>query len=75
MDEKTLKTLEYPKILEKLAEYCAFDASADLARALKPTSKLFEARRRQAVTAEAFNLLSVRPDTSIGGVRDIREYV
>jgi len=75
MDEKTLKTLEYPKILEKLADYCAFDASADLARALKPTTKLFEARRRQAVTTEAFNLLIARPDTTIGGVRDIREYV
>jgi DNA mismatch repair protein MutS2 len=74
MDEKTLKTLEYPKILERLAEYCAFNASAEKARALLPTSDLYEARRRQAVTAEAFKLLSLRPDTTIGGARDIRDY-
>jgi DNA mismatch repair protein MutS2 len=74
MDEKTLKTLEYHKILERLAGYCAFNASAEKARALLPTSDLYEARRRQAVTAEAFKLLSLRPDTTIGGARDIREY-
>lgn len=74
MDEKTLKTLEYPKILERLASYCAFNASAEKARALQPTSDLYEARRRQAVTAEAFKLLSIRPDTTIGGARDVRDY-
>jgi len=74
MDEKTLRILEYPKILELLAGYCAFSASAEKARALKPTPDLYEARRRQSVTAEAFRLLSVRPDTTIGGARDVREY-
>ena len=29
MDEKTLNTLEFPKILERLAGYAAFTASAD----------------------------------------------
>ena len=33
MDEKTLKTLEFPKVIEKLAEFAAFSASAELARA------------------------------------------
>jgi DNA mismatch repair protein MutS2 len=74
MDEKTLQTLEYPKILERLAGYCAFNASAEKARALRPTTDLHKARRRQAVTAEAFKLLSMRPDTTIGGARDVREY-
>jgi DNA mismatch repair protein MutS2 len=74
MDEKTLNTLEYPKILERLTAYCAFNASEEKIRALKPTSDLNEARRRQAVTAEAFKLLSLRPDTTIGGARDVRDY-
>jgi DNA mismatch repair protein MutS2 len=73
MDEKTLQTLEYPKILERLAGYCSFEPSAEKARALEPTSILPEARRRQAETAEAFQLLSQRPDTTIGGARDVRE--
>jgi DNA mismatch repair protein MutS2 len=74
MDKKTLQTLEYPKILERLAGYCAFNASQEKARALRPTTDIYEARRRQGVTAEAFKLLSVRPDTTIGGARDVREY-
>ncbi|KPL06844.1 hypothetical protein AMJ86_06975, partial [bacterium SM23_57] len=74
MDKKTLNTLEYPKILERLTAYCAFNASAEKIRALKPTSDLYEARHRQAVTAEAFKLLSLRPDTTIGGARDVRDY-
>jgi DNA mismatch repair protein MutS2 len=74
MDDKTFKTLEYPKILERLAGYCAFNASVEKARAMLPTSDLYEARRRQAVTAEAFKLLSLRPDTTIGGARDVRDY-
>ena len=74
MDKKTLQTLEYPKILERLAGYCAFHASQEKARALRPTADIHEARRRQAVTAEAFKLLSMRPDTTIGGARDVRDY-
>jgi len=74
MDNKTLQTLDYFKILERLAGYCSFSASGEKARALRPTADLYEARRRQAVTAQAFKLLSMRPDTTIGGARDIREY-
>ena len=57
MDEKTLRTLEYPKILDRLTEYCAFSASVDKARKLKPLVKLHEARGRLAETSEARELL------------------
>jgi DNA mismatch repair protein MutS2 len=73
MDEKTFKTLEYPKILDRLAGYCAFSASADKALALKPSVRLHEAREHLAETSEARELLEERPSTSIGGARDIRE--
>jgi DNA mismatch repair protein MutS2 len=72
MDEKTLHTLEYFKILDRLAAYTAFAGSRDLALALRPTGDIFEARMRQADTAEAIRFLATRPDFSIGGVRDIR---
>ena len=75
MDEKTLKTLEYSKILDRLAEYCAFEASAEKARALRPTSDLIEARRRQAETREAALLMIKNSDLTIGGARDIRTSV
>ncbi len=72
MDEKTLNTLEYPKILERLAGYCAFSASAELARSLRPTSDLDEALTWQAQTSEARRLLDVNADLSVGGAHDTR---
>jgi DNA mismatch repair protein MutS2 len=73
MDEKTLKTLEFDKVLEKLAARCAFSASKALALAWRPTDHPDTAREWQAETAEARRLLDQRPSTSIGGARDIRE--
>lgn len=73
MDDKTLTTLEYPKVLARLAERCAFSGSENLARALHPTSDLDTARRWQAETTEARRLLETRPNTTIGGAHDIRQ--
>jgi DNA mismatch repair protein MutS2 len=72
MDQKTLTTLEYPKILERLAGNCAFEASAEKARNLQPSNDLIEARRRLAETTEALKLLSTHADLTIGGARDVR---
>jgi DNA mismatch repair protein MutS2 len=71
MDSKTLNVLEYPKILERLAGYCDFSASMELARALEPTDSFDLAAARLAETTEARKLLSVR-DVGIGGAHDIR---
>lgn len=75
MDEKTLHTLEFNKVLEKLSSYAAFSASADLARSLHPSSQLQEAKSRQAFTSEARHLLSLESDITVGGSRDIRPLV
>jgi DNA mismatch repair protein MutS2 len=75
MDEKTLITLEYPKILDRLASYAAFSASAELAHNLRPTNKLEEVQERLTRTTEARRLLSVRSETTIGGATDIRPLV
>ncbi len=72
MDEKTLTTLEYLKILDRLAGYCAFEASADKARSLRPVRDLDEARRLLAETQEAVQLMVKNYDLSIGGARDVR---
>jgi len=72
MDVKSLETLELSSILEHLASYAAFSGSKELARDLKPTSVLEEARRRQAETTEACTLLSVKTDLTIGGAHDLR---
>ena len=72
MHTKSLNTLEYPKIIERLAQETAFSASRELALALKPTNELTEAQRRQAYTTEARRLLDLRPDAGIRGARDVR---
>lgn len=73
MEEKTLHTLEYHKILERLAGYAAFEVSKEKIRALRPLSDLSAARKRLAETGEARLLIEAAPNTTIGGARDVRE--
>jgi DNA mismatch repair protein MutS2 len=75
MDEKTLQTLEYHKILDRLAGYASFAVSAEMGRALRPSHTMEDAQLRLAFTSEARRLLEVYGDFSIGGVRDIRAQV
>ncbi|OGO29540.1 MAG: hypothetical protein A2Z16_12530 [Chloroflexi bacterium RBG_16_54_18] len=75
MDEKSLVILELPKILDRLAGYCAFQVSAEKARALQPLHELQGVRFQQELTREACQLLLAKPDIDIGGVRDIRESI
>ncbi len=74
MESKTLQVLEYEKILARLAGFCDFSASADLARALQPTSDYDEAVRLLGETSEARLLLSTH-DMTVGGSHDIRPSV
>src|SRR4051812_11248773 len=69
---QSLDTLEFPKIREQLARHTAFSASRELAQTLLPSTDAYEIRRRLQLTGEARRLLDERPDTSIGGARDIR---
>ncbi|RJP47964.1 MAG: endonuclease MutS2 [Anaerolineaceae bacterium] len=74
MDSKTLSVLEYPKILDRLAANCAFSASVELARQLKPSVNLEEIQRLLAETTEARLLITVS-DASVGGAHDVRPAV
>ena len=72
MDEKTLLTLEFPKVLKRLAVHTVFPPSAEKARALRPARNLDEARRLLSETTEARAVFVNDPQMSIGGARDIR---
>ncbi len=74
MEPKTLSVLEYPKILARLAGFCDFSGSSNLAALLTPTPDFLEASARLAETGEARKLL-VTTDLGIGGAHDIREQV
>jgi DNA mismatch repair protein MutS2 len=75
MHDKSILTLEYPKIMEKVAREAAFSASKELVKALQPTSDLEEARHRLAFTTEAYRLIELRADAGVQGARDIRSHV
>ncbi len=75
MHEKSLITLEYPKILEKVAREAAFSASKELVRELQPTPDIDEARHRLAYTTEAYRLIDLRADAGVQGARDIRPHI
>ncbi len=72
MHEKSILTLEYPKILVKVAKEAAFSASKELVMELMPSPDIDEARRRLAYTTEAYHLLDLQADASVRGAHDIR---
>jgi DNA mismatch repair protein MutS2 len=75
MDSKHWRTLELPKILDRLAGYTQFSGGARFARELEPCGEIHQAQERLAVTTEARRMLDARPDTTIGGARDVRDKV
>jgi len=75
VDPKHLTTLEFPKVLARLATYASFSAGEELARALSPETSLREIRWRLETTSEARAMLDANPETTLGGARDIRPLV
>jgi DNA mismatch repair protein MutS2 len=74
MNPKTLATLEFDKILARLAALTSFSAGRELALALRPSTDYAEVVRRQRLTAEARRLLELKPNLSLGGARDVRPH-
>jgi DNA mismatch repair protein MutS2 len=72
MDAKSISTLEFQKVLDRLSGYTSFSASAAIVRALRPTNYFQLAAERQGRTSEARRLLDNHSDLSIGGARDVR---
>jgi len=71
---KTLATLEFDKILARLAGLTSFSAGRELALALRPSTDYAEVVRRQRLTAEARRLLELKPNLSLGSARDVRPH-
>ena len=69
------ETLEYPKVLARLARNCGYAPARDRAEALEPATDVPTVRRMLAETEEARALLAAIPEIGTGGARDIREPV
>lgn len=75
MDQKTLRTLEYPRILSALAAQCHFNPARERALEMQPSADLDEVRALQSETSDAVALITLHPGTTIGGARDLRPIV
>jgi DNA mismatch repair protein MutS2 len=65
-------TLEFPKILVRLAEFTDFSGGKDLALNLEPAFDIRLVREDLALTAEARTFLESKPNFALGQIRDIR---
>ena len=68
---KTLTTLEYDKVITRLASYTHTAAGRALALALTPSPEYREVVSRQRLTAEARRLLDMKPNTGLTGAKEI----
>ncbi|KAA9005347.1 endonuclease MutS2 [Paenibacillus spiritus] len=72
MDDKILHTLEYRKILNKLAAYTQTPMGAEKAEGLKPIGDLEGVKLLQQATDEASDVDRLKGIPSLSGVTDIR---
>lgn len=72
MNEKILKTLEYRKILHKLASHAATSLGKAYTEELEPSNNLEDVKQRLQATDEAFLVDRLKGNAPFGGIRDIR---
>lgn len=70
-----LETLEYPKVLARLARVCDYSLARERAEALLPDTTVPVVRRMLAETTEARALLTSILEIGVGGARDVRSPV
>jgi DNA mismatch repair protein MutS2 len=72
MNDKSLKTLEFDKIKEKLKKYAITNAGKDIIEKLKPYDNVYEVRKHLTETMEAFKLLIKKGSPPFDGSYDVR---
>lgn len=72
MNEKALKTLEYNKIIDMLAELATTELGRKACLELVPSKNIKEIRRMQTETTDAVSRIRMKGNISFGGIRDIR---
>ena len=75
MREKTLRVLEYHKIIEKLDEKAQSSLGKKLVKELKPEKDLEEIEYLQRETEEAFNILLKKGNPPLFGINEVEPYV
>ena len=72
MNEKAIRILEYPKIIEQLVSCASSQPGKALCRGLEPSASLSEIQNRQDETADALRRIYAKGSLSFSGLRDLR---
>ncbi len=75
MNEKALKTLEFDKIIEKIASFASSFVGKEKVRALKPSDDIKEIKIWQKETSQAVSMILKKGSLKIGGLRDINPFL
>ena len=73
MNTKSLKTLEYDKIILQLEEYASSPLGQKLCRQLLPSIDIQEIRISQAETSDALDRVRQKGSLSFSGLRDVTD--
>lgn len=69
--EKSIQTLELPRVLELLAGQAQTEEGKDRCRALRPLTDADDVRRRLEETSAALGMIVLRGSPSLSGVRPV----
>lgn len=72
MNQKSLKTLEFYKIIDKLTEYASSPLGKEQCRNLTPSKEINEIIESQTNTSDALTRILQKGSLSFSGLRDIR---
>ncbi len=72
MNEKALHTLEYDKILQKLANFATSPMAKEMAEGLLPSDGMSDITLWQQETTEATTMMLRKGEPSFGGFKDVR---
>ena len=74
METRVLKTLEFDKVRELVAEHCTSSAGRSHMEKLTPVSNFEEVVRLLEETDEGLSILRIRGNVPMGGITDIRPH-
>ena len=75
MNEKSLNTLEYYKIIERVSSFASSSVGKEKVLQLRPVKDINAVRELQKETSEAVSMILKKGSLKIGGLRNIEPYL
>jgi DNA mismatch repair protein MutS2 len=75
VNDWTIKPLEYNQVKEMVKQFASSSLGQEKIEQITPSADRLEVEKRLQATSEGIDLLRLKGDISLGGIRDIRSYV